>query len=45
MIRGKGMEMILARGNHDWEGTVKKYMKQKKELLFSRSLRLENRGH
>ncbi|PIU78337.1 MAG: hypothetical protein COZ28_02955 [Candidatus Moranbacteria bacterium CG_4_10_14_3_um_filter_44_15] len=34
IIRARGMEMILARGNHDREKTIKKYMKQKKSYYY-----------
>jgi len=34
MIQRKGMEMIWARGNHDREKAVEKYMKQKHSYFF-----------
>ncbi|OGI26044.1 MAG: hypothetical protein A3J76_05535 [Candidatus Moranbacteria bacterium RBG_13_45_13] len=34
MVREKGMEMVWARGNHDSEETVEKYMKQKHSYYY-----------
>jgi len=34
MLKERGMEMVLARGNHDREKTITKYMKQKKSYYY-----------